>query len=194
MTPQELLTSLQATQARAEDPTPVLKAIGDLMIRSTEQNFRAEGRPDRWQEVKKATRRRKTARGKSKILTWSGNLARSVVAQVQGKTVAIGSNWPYARIHQEGGIIPRSAKSGTVRLRTDAKGRLLRQGTEGRNSHLAVFAAGHHKRAVERAFTHGAYGIPMPARPYLLFQPGEAENYAEMVTTFILTGRIQEGA
>lgn len=193
MTPGDLLQNLQAMHQRADDPTPALKAIGDLMMRSVELNFRAEGRPTRWQEVTKATRKLKGLRGKSKILTWSGNLARSITAAVKGRKVVLGvpEGIKYARIHQKGGVIDREGRSGSVRLRTDARGNLLRQG-QGRLGNLAVFARGDHKRAVERAFTHGAYQIPMPARPYLLFQPGEAQTYAQVVEAYILTGQIRE--
>jgi phage virion morphogenesis protein len=184
-----MLRNLQAMLDRANDPAPVLRAIGDLMVASADRNFEAEGRPA-WKPVAPATARRKAKAGHGKILMWSGRLARSVTFKVAGRTVVMGSNEPHARIHQEGGVIQRQGREGTVRLRTDAKGRLLRQGKEGRKARLAVFASSSHKRAVERAFTHGAYQIRIPARPYLTFQPGEPEAYGALVMDFVLTGQI----
>lgn len=189
MTPAELIQNLEALQSRANDLSPVLRAIGDLMVASVDRNFESEGRPA-WKPVRPATARSKAKAGHSKILMWSGHLARSVVFKVAGRTVVLGSNEPHARIHQEGGVIQRQGREGTVRLRTDTKGRLLRQGQEGRKSRLAVFASGSHKRAVERAFTHGAYQIRIPARPFLTFQPGEPEAYGALVLNFVLTGQI----
>lgn len=189
MTPAELLRNLEAMLGRANDPAPVLKRISDFMVASADRNFEAEGRPA-WKPVRPATARRKAKAGHSQILMWSGNLAKTIVFTVAGNKVVLGSNEPYARIHQEGGVIQRQGREGTVRLRTDAKGRLLRQGKEGRKARLAVFASGTHKRAVERAFTHGPYQIRIPARPYLMFQPGEPEAYGALVMDFVLTGQI----
>lgn len=191
MTREELLQNLKAMQARISDPRPALRAIADLMIASVDQNFAAQGRPNRWKEVTKTTRRLKDAAGKGNVLTWSGRLASTVVPQVLTDKVVLGSNWPSARIHNQGGTIKRAGKSGSVRLRTNAKGQLLRQGQEGRSANLAVFARGGHKRAVERAFTHGAYEIHMPARPYLIYQPGEPEQYGALVMHYVQTGRIE---
>ncbi|MEI6193397.1 MAG: hypothetical protein WCS42_03610 [Verrucomicrobiota bacterium] len=78
-----------------------------------------------------------------------------------GLESAIGSNVVYAAIHEFGGIIYHPARAGKVRLRTDAKGQLLRQGGSG---HLAIFAAGHHKRAKEVAYQGKAYEQVMPER------------------------------
>lgn len=189
MTPSELLRNLEAMLRRADKPTPVLKAIGDLMVASADRNFEAQGRPA-WKPVARSTARIKAKAGHSQILMWSGHLARSVDFKVVGRKVVLGSNEPYARIHQEGGVIQRSGREGAVRLRTDAKGRLIRQGKEGRKTRLAVFASAGHKRAVERAFTHGPYQIRIPARPYLTFQPGEPETYGDLVLNFVLTGEI----
>lgn len=189
MTPAELLRNLQGMLDRASSPAPVLKAIGDLMVASADRNFEAEGRPA-WTPLRAATVRRKAKAGHSKILMWSGSLARSLTFQVKGKAVVLGTNVPYGRIHQEGGVIHRAGREGSIRLRTDAKGRLLRQGKEGRASRLAVFASSAHKRAVERTFTHGPYDIRIPARPFLVFQPGEPETYGAIVLNFVLTGQI----
>ena len=54
-----------------------------------------------------------------------------------------------------------------MRLRTDAKGVLLRQGDEGKLAKLAVFARASHKRAVERSYQGKDYTINIPARPVL---------------------------
>lgn len=70
----------------------------------------------------------------------------AVVSQTPGGfTVvsSIGSNVKYAAIHEYGGIIRRTQKAGSVRLRTDHQGNLIRQGKNGK---LAVFAKSTHKR------------------------------------------------
>ena len=88
-----------------------------------------------------------------------------------GLESAIGSNVVYAAIHEFGGIIYHPARAGKVRLRTDANGQLLRQGGAVTDSYgnvtqsnLAIFAAGHHKRAKEVAYQGKAYEQVIPER------------------------------
>jgi phage gpG-like protein len=196
MTPSELLRNIQGMQDRANNPAPVLKAIGDLMVASADRNFEAEGRPA-WKPVKPATAKRKAEAGHSKILMWSGNLARSITFKVKGQGVVMGSNLRYARIHNEGGSIHRPAHEQRLRFRLDARGNYLSQQNlqigplRMRNAGASlVFASNKHKRAAAHVFTVGAYDIPMPARPFLTFQPGEAESYGGMVMKFVVTGQI----
>jgi phage gpG-like protein len=87
----------------------------------------------------------------------SANLVRSLwasEAEVNGSTVTgtIGSPVKYAAIHEFGGTVKRVQLAGSVRLRTDARGNLLRQGKNGK---LAVFAKAEHKRAVTVAYDGG---------------------------------------
>nr|WP_279633745.1 phage virion morphogenesis protein [Cupriavidus gilardii] len=88
-----------------------------------------------------ATRKRRDG---GEILQDSGRLASSVVARAEADAAVVATNIRYAAIHQFGGEITRAAHSGWVRLRTDASGKLIRQGKNGR---LAVFAKASHKRA-----------------------------------------------
>lgn len=92
---------------------------------------------------------------------------RASKAVIAGDTVtsSIGSNVKYAALHEFGGVITVTKKPGTVRLRTDARGNLLRQGPNGR---LAIFAKNVHKRAKEVAFGGSTYTATYPARrPFL---------------------------
>lgn len=195
LTLRELMQSLGAMESRARDPRRALEHIANLMVASADRNFEVEGRP-RWQEVRPATRRRKVKAGKSRILLMSGNLARSIVAQIDSTSVTIGTNVPYARIHQLGGVIRRSAGVIRAKLRTDARGNLLHQDqlqigpSRMRNaSKMLVFGKASHKRALEAVFLHDAYTITMPARPFLVFQPGEPEAYMRILADWILEGR-----
>ena len=82
---------------------------------------------------------------------------------ISGQTIdsAIGSNVLYAAIHEFGGRINKPARQAKVRLRTDARGNLVRQLG---NSNLAMFARSTHKRAKESTVTIGKHSIEMPER------------------------------
>lgn len=84
------------------------------------------------------------------------------VATGDGVQSSIGSNIKYAGIHEFGGTIKRVLLAGSVRLRTDRAGNLLRQGKNGK---LAVFARKSHKRFTTASFSGGKrFETVIPAR------------------------------
>lgn len=90
----------------------------------------------------------------------------------------VGTNMLYAAIHNQGGSIRRQARTQTVRLRTDAAGRLLRQAN---HPNLAVFASLRHRRALERQASIGAYSIDMPQREFMRLSEQDLADLAEDV-------------
>lgn len=182
MTLGDLLKDMTAMERRAKDPTRILHHIANLMASSVDRNFEAEGRPA-WKPVRPATRRYKAKVGKSRILTLSGNLARSIQAKVQGTSVVLGTNVRHARIHQLGGKIQHYARStwATAR-RTDEAGMGRFARTKGKRAH---------KSALHQVFTIGAHQTDIPARPFLVFQPGEQESYTQMVLNWFVQGGAQ---
>lgn len=71
----------------------------------------------------------------------------------------------YAKIHQFGGRIIRVTKPGTVRLRTDRKGKLLRQE---KKPNLTIFASKKHKLVKEIKKSFGKrFTILIPKRSYI---------------------------
>lgn len=85
------------------------------------------------------------------------------LAFIDGETIhsSIGCSVKYAWIHEHGGVIKMPPRKGSVRLRTDKAGNLLRHGKNGK---LATFAKAGHKRVKEVQFESKAYEIHMPPR------------------------------
>lgn len=81
---------------RAADLRPALRAIAAELLSQTEANFKEQGRP-RW----KPSQRAKDENGTT--LQDSGQLAASITTDVGAHFAIIGSNKPYAAIHQFGG-------------------------------------------------------------------------------------------
>lgn len=82
-------------------------------------------------------------------------------AQIAGPAVTarIGSPVFYAGIHEFGATFQRTSKPGTVRLATDRRGALLRNGP------LAIFAKKNRKTAREVSYAGGkTYEVHVPAR------------------------------
>ena len=81
---------------RVADLRPALRAIANELLSQTEANFKEQGRP-RW----KPSQRAKDESGTT--LQDSGQLAASIDTDVGAHFAIIGSNEPYAAIHQFGG-------------------------------------------------------------------------------------------
>ncbi|WP_439547855.1 phage virion morphogenesis protein [Falsiroseomonas sp.] len=148
--------------ARAVDPGPILDEIGDNLTEMRRARFiRGQG-PNRvpW----KAKRPRKD--GKNLPLVVSGRLRDTLAWQREGDAVLIGSDLPYARIHELGGEITQYAYSRKVGFRA---------GTV-RGQQRQVFA----RRQDATSFKPVTYGerlIKIPARPFLA---PDAEDTAEI--------------
>ena len=108
----EVEQALLETARRAEDLRPLMKNIAGIMADSTEENFKEEGRPDKWQELAEATikHRKKTGHYPGRILQVEGQLALSVTTQYDNDSAVIGSNLDYAAIHQLGGNAGKNKK------------------------------------------------------------------------------------
>lgn len=104
------LTRVVAGFAR---PRALMRAIAGLFEAETEANFAAQGRP-KWLGLRPPVASRRVG---GMILQDSGQLAASVVTDYGGDFARIGSNKPYARIHQQGGetsahvILPRHKRA-----------------------------------------------------------------------------------
>lgn len=175
----------------------MFQQIAQVLEAETERNFQAQGRPS-WVPLKASTiaARKKRNNGGSvmRILQDSGTLAASISTDYGGDFAQVGAGGAasaYAAVHQFGATVERAPYSTKVRLRTDAKGNLLRQGNDGK---LAVFAKDSHKRARESWHEVGAFTVKIPARPYLPFlgsaqsavlQPEAERSILDVVTTAI---------
>ncbi|MDR1890135.1 MAG: phage virion morphogenesis protein [Zoogloeaceae bacterium] len=173
---------LQELASTLKDARPLFKVIAGILASETEENFAAEGRPH-WAPLSRATVKNRLRRNKGgsalKILQDRGLLAASISTDYGADYAMVGSNVAYAAIHQFGGSIHHAARSVRVRLRTDKRGRLLRQGDKGNvnasGKGRAVFAKDSHKQARETWHHAAAWQVNIPARPFLPFY-GAAEN------------------
>lgn len=97
---------LKEKEARAKDSKSLMNDIeGDLQD-SKNQNFAREGRPMRWQRLKDTTLKARAKKGRSgKILQVKRQLLSSINSRSTDTKAIIGTNKPYARIHNEGGTI-----------------------------------------------------------------------------------------
>ena len=97
---------------KGENLRPLMKNIAGIFASATEENFKNEGRPDKWTELSEATKKQRTKQKKwpGQILQVSGQFASSISTQYDDDSAIIGSNLDYAAIHQLGGDAGRGKK------------------------------------------------------------------------------------
>jgi len=81
---------------RGRDLTPAFEQIGDLLVASVEENFRASGRPAGWRPSKRAERHG------GKTLVDTARLKNSITKSAEPARVRVGTNVKYAAVHQFG--------------------------------------------------------------------------------------------
>ncbi len=149
---QRILTDLQVPDWVLATIAKTLKRENEYTIAKIQQDHLTGRGPFPVEEHRLGVR---TARLRSAVWANDPQINESSV------TSAIGDNVEYAAIHEFGGRIVRKPRSGTVRLRTNEAGELLRQPG---HEHLAVFAENTHKRAKEVQYQAEGYEINMPER------------------------------
>jgi phage virion morphogenesis protein len=141
----EALAALRGMMARMGNRAAFMKNAGEILVEGTRERFHTmtdpEGKP--WKVLSSAYAATKK-RNKGRILTLSGQLGETIRYQLEGSdTVLVGSNKPYAAIHQLGG------HTGPHIIRPKGRGALFWPG------------AAHPVKLVRHP------GSTIPARPYL---------------------------
>jgi len=97
---------------RTSDLKPLMKNVAGIMADSVEENFKQEGLPDKWEELKKVTIKLRTKKGywPGKILQMRGELAASITSEYSENSAIVGTNKTYAAIHQFGGNAGKGKK------------------------------------------------------------------------------------
>jgi phage gpG-like protein len=154
------------------------------------ENFRKQGFDDKtvekWEARKKKERK---GRGSKKsaaelgtvrsvkagraILVKTGDLRRSIirVPNRAALNVKIQTDLPYAKIHNEGGIINKGEQTGKI-LSFNKKGRFTKQKTEKQRA----------RTSYQQKTTIGAHTIKIPPRPFI----GDSYNLNEKVKAVIV--------
>jgi len=168
--------ALNDLSRKFSDLSPVMKIIGEYMVKSTEDRFNRQGpAPDgsAWKPLAASTRKRKKH---PKILTESGALRGDIHYQLVGTHgVAIGTSGriPYAAIQQLGGTINQKARTGVLAFRN-------------KGGFMSRAAAGKRKTAVRIAFaSYGARQTRIPARPFLGVSAADSTKIVGIINNYI---------
>jgi len=94
-----LSRGLDELQARLLDVSQALETAGTAMLSSVRENFRGQGRPEKWKPLEPETIERK---GHGIILYETGRLMASIVYRAENDALTISTPLPYARVQQSG--------------------------------------------------------------------------------------------
>ena len=108
--------SLKRLAAALENPGPAFRTIANVLDRSVKKNFRAEGRPQKWDALKPSTagtvksrssslktrKVRTKRRGTAHILRDTGRLAQSIQTRSSRDFAEVGAPGVIAAVHQYG--------------------------------------------------------------------------------------------
>ncbi|MDX9746360.1 MAG: phage virion morphogenesis protein [Syntrophales bacterium] len=140
---------------RGRDNREMMLDIGEVVRTSVEDNFEAQGRPERWKQSGRVVREG------GQTLSKSARLRRSFTVAAENGCVTVGTNVECAAIHQFGGktkphtIVPRPGKA------------------------LYWPGAAHPVRVVKHP------GSDIPARPFLMVQDEDWEEIRHIAFNYL---------
>ncbi len=159
---------------RVEEVKRILPDIvGTEVVNSAQDNFRTESFfGEKWPA-------RKDKKNKRKLLVKTGALQRSPrIIQSMPGLVSVGSDVPYAEVHNEGGVINRSARSETFirnRYKTGKKGEMF--------GGMGAFRKG---TTAGKGQTYKAYSYSMPMRKFLGNHPKLKRHLEDTIKEVVL--------
>lgn len=163
---------LDGYAARAGDLSRVMNIIAGQMLESTQERFLRERAPGgrAWERLAASTMKRNPRRLRPATLRDANRLFMSLTTAHDESSAEVGTNTPYAAIHQFGGTLSRAAGRRTAWFRLAQKGagvsaNGLRVGSKLRFARASDRAKSLHSRT----FDVGAHTIRVPARPFLGF-------------------------
>lgn len=178
ISPGEIEDFLREFQRRIDNPLPLNKRIGQLVVDKTDERFRTQTDPEgqRWQDLKPATwqRKRRSTSSILKILQERGTLRDSIVYEADNQGVSVGSNLVYAAIHQFGGEIHQRARTGYLNYKLGRDGRPGNRFVKRRNADF------------QQTVEFGERTINIAARPYLGISDAYLEEIGELVGDYLL--------
>jgi len=109
----ELNQVLNRLFEKTSDLRPLMKNIAGIMADSVEENFKQEGRPEKWAELAESTIKQRKKKGywPGKVLQMRGELAASITSEYSKNSAIVGTNKAYAAIHQFGGNAGKNKKA-----------------------------------------------------------------------------------
>lgn len=156
----EVNRSLSSAQRAAEHPAAIMSAVAGFLVTTTQRHLERETGPDGpWPRLSPRTANKRIGRrrrGYENMLRVSGALYNSLTGEAGSDYALVGSNLPYAAVHQFGDTIEQPAREQEIYQNYDARTDTF--DPRFRSRRRSNFA---------RTVKVGAHTVTIPARPYL---------------------------
>jgi len=156
----EVQAKLGSLQRAAQNPAAIMAAIAPYLVTSTRRHIERETGPEGpWPRLSPRTANKRIGRrqrGYENMLRVRGNLYSSIVSDSGSDYAVVGSNLPYAAIHQTGGVIEMPERSQDIHQNYNAK-----------TDHFDPRFRARNRSNFSRKVKVGAHTITIPARTYL---------------------------
>ena len=197
---------LNELRSAVTDTRPLLNIVGEVMRGSIAKTFREEGSPaGSWPKLAISTLRNRKYTSGHKLLIMSGRLFGSISYTSSADALTIGTNVPYAAVHQFGSADYRGGLTGPLtreqhaayeaervnvpahmgsRLRKLGMGSTLRTDKRGVVRRVHVRIVGPQNRTQFEVRAHKRHQN-IPPRPFLVFRPEDPGRMAEAISIYI---------
>lgn len=178
----KLEKNIQEKIQRTTTLRPAMQVIAQDMLKEVQLNFRGEKTP----EGEKWIPSQRAIRDKGKTLRDKGLLQKSIGAKFNNVSAKVGTNIPYAAIHQFGS---EGLPNGVISIKERKRQNTFynyneKKGTLKRSS----------KRRANFVYTVGInvspYGVAMPARQYLGINYLQRKRYERVILNYLLYGKV----
>jgi phage virion morphogenesis protein len=165
----EVTDGIRSLLAKVDHREPLMRRIGMVLRESVRRNFRAGGRPVKWQPSKRAKGDAAYGAKSGQTLVDTKRLMNSIAFSASASSVRVGTNVVYGAAHHLG-----SSTSVTqnvrphVRVIKQAFGRALKTPSR-------VNVKGHSRKA----------NLKLPARPWLMVQAEDWRTIAGLVNDYL---------
>jgi phage gpG-like protein len=171
--------------SRLDNLAPLYRDIEEILLNSMRERFLSQTSPEGipWAKLSPAyakSKEKRTSQFPTAIGRLNGYLMGLLRKGGDATHAEVGSDRVYANMFQFGGTSFAGQKVGHVKLRTDARGNLVRNERGG-----AVFAGPRHKRFDIRTYATGYFEISQPGRPFAGFSAADRLAVAEAVSEYL---------
>jgi len=195
---ERLVNAMRQLAHRSVRPRPLMVAMGEYLVRSTDDRFEAQRTPAGlpWEKLSPATLIRKKV---NRILTERARLRNSIVYRAKEDSLEWGTNVIYGRIHQEGGEIRHAERDQVIHFKRNTVDQFANKDDANRQLMLpngqtlhfrtkagAGFAKANMKASYAMKVKVAAHSTTMPARPYLGISSTDAHELLERVHEYYL--------
>lgn len=192
MDDRECLQVLDKIARKGRDASDLMATLEGDMLDAVEENFKQEGRPSKWADLRPSTKRARAKKGH-----WPGKIlqVKGILAKVQGRSggdnatvkgrhdshsVIVGTNDKRARLLHFGGVVNHSARDRVLHFKQAHRGKMTHS-RPGTGDKFAKPGKAHYGMKVQGK----AYQVKIAGRPFMVMMPSDIDKIKRHSMAFL---------